>query len=202
MLKPEIWSGMLDHMLTPEISILEKMFRPVIVYMFLLISLRLAGKRELAQLNAMDLIVLLTLSNTVQNAIIGSDNSVSGGLIGAATLLGLNYFVVRFLFSHERIDRVVEGEPVTLIEDGRVMLDRMKKEFITDAELQAAAHKQGFSSLEAVDQAVLEPSGVMSFVGKQPPADEVRYGEITKRLDQISQQLDELRSKAAGPSKS
>jgi uncharacterized membrane protein YcaP (DUF421 family) len=202
MLKPEMWSGMLDHMLTPEISILEKMFRPVIVYMFLLISLRLAGKRELAQLNAMDLIVLLTLSNTVQNAIIGSDNSVSGGLIGAATLLGLNYFVVRFLFSHERIDRVVEGEPVTLIEGGRVMPDRMKKEFITVAELQAAAHKQGFSSLEAVDQAVLEPSGVMSFVGKQPPADEVRYGEITKRLDQISQQLDELRSKAAGPSKS
>ena len=201
MLKPEMWSGMLDHMLTPEISILEKMFRPVIVYMFLLISLRLAGKRELAQLNAMDLIVLLTLSNTVQNAIIGSDNSVSGGLIGAATLLGLNYFVVRFLFSHERIDRVVEGEPVMLIEGGRVMPDRMKNEFITDAELQAAAHKQGFSSLDAVDQAVLEPSGVMSFVGKQPPADEVRYGEITKRLDQISQQLDELRSKAAGPSK-
>ena len=158
MLKPEMWSGMLDHMLTPEISILEKMFRPVIVYMFLLISLRLAGKRELAQLNAMDLIVLLTLSNTVQNAIIGSDNSVSGGLIGAATLLGLNYFVVRFLFSHERIDRVVEGEPVMLIEGGRVMPDRMKNEFITDAELQAAAHKQGFSSLDAVDPEPL-PAG-------------------------------------------
>jgi len=187
------WNDMFNHMLIPEISILEKMFRPVVVYLFLLISLRLAGKRELAQLNAMDLIVLLTLSNTVQNAIIGSDNSVSGGLIGAATLLALNYFVVRFLFSHEKIDRAVEGDATTLIEHGEILNDRLEKELITKSELEAAAHKQGFSSLDAVDRAVLEPSGVMSFVGKQPPAEELRYGDLTKRLDHISRQLEELR---------
>ena len=110
---------MWENMFSPEVDILEKMVRPVIVYLFLIIGLRLAGKRELAQLNSMDLIVLLTLSNTVQNAIIGSDNSVSGGLIGATTLLMVNYCVVRFLHSHEKIDRLMEGEPDVLIEKAR-----------------------------------------------------------------------------------
>ena len=79
------------------VPVAEKILRPVIVYLFLIVALRLAGKRELAQLNPFDLVVLLTLSNTVQNAIIGDDNSVSGGLIGAATLLVLDYALVRAL---------------------------------------------------------------------------------------------------------
>src|SRR5213078_4838268 len=87
-----------------DVPVLEKIVRPILVYLFLIIGLRLAGKRELAQLNPFDLIVLLTLSNTVQNAIIGNDNSVVGGVIGATTLLAVNYFVVRFLYSHERLD--------------------------------------------------------------------------------------------------
>src|SRR5215471_7035427 len=100
-----------------DLPLLEKIIRPVLVYFFLIIGLRLAGKRELAQLNTFDLVVLLTLSNTVQNAIIGDDNSVTGGVIGAATLLAINYIVVRFLFSHDRIDRLVEGDEDTLIEN-------------------------------------------------------------------------------------
>src|ERR1043166_6906328 len=94
-------------MFSLHLPILEKVFRPLCVYVFLVIGLRLAGKRELAQLNAFDLIVLLTLSNTVQNAIIGDDNSVSGGVIGATTLLIVNYAVVRFLYGHERLDQLV-----------------------------------------------------------------------------------------------
>src|ERR1700716_301353 len=101
---PKIWSDVLS----PDISILEKIIRPVIVYFFLIIGLRLAGKRELAQLNTFDLIVLLTLSNTVQNAIIGNDNSVTGGLVGAATLLIVNYTLVRFLYYHDQLDRFVD----------------------------------------------------------------------------------------------
>src|SRR5215831_12473553 len=93
----------------PDVSLLEKMIRPILVYLFLVISLRLAGKRELAQLNPFDLVVLLTLSNTVQNAIIGNDNSVTGGVVGAITLLTMNYIVVRFLYTHEKLDRFVEG---------------------------------------------------------------------------------------------
>src|SRR6266851_3919327 len=100
----------------PGEPVLAKILRPLVIYAFLVISLRLAGKRELAQLNPFDLVVLLTLSNTVQNAIIGEDNTITGGLIGAATLLIVNYFVVRYLYSHERLDRVVEGRVEVLIE--------------------------------------------------------------------------------------
>src|SRR5437660_4861492 len=104
----------------PGEPILAKILRPLVVYAFLVVSIRVAGKRELAQLNPFDLIVLLTLSNTVQNAIIGDDNSVTGGLIGAATLLGINYLVVRFLYRHERLERLIEGEPDVLIDHGEV----------------------------------------------------------------------------------
>src|SRR5262245_10009494 len=120
----------------PDVPILEKIIRPALVYFFLIGSLRLAGKRELAQLNPFDLVVLLTLANTVQNAIIGNDNSVTGGLIGAATLLTLNYIVVRYLYSHETLDRVIEGAPEMLIENGRVRHDRLRRELITLSELE------------------------------------------------------------------
>jgi uncharacterized membrane protein YcaP (DUF421 family) len=179
------------------VPILEKMFRPVLVYLFLMIGLRLAGKRELAQLNAMDLIVLLTLSNTVQNAIIGNDNSVSGGVIGATTLLVTNYLVVRFLFSHENIDRIVEGDPDTLIEEGRILDDRLKEELLTRSELEIAAHKQGFASLDEIQRAVLEPGGVISFSGKKPGPDMVRHNELTARLDRIAGELTQLRAQLA-----
>lgn len=173
----------------PDVSILEKIVRPVLVYCFLIVSLRLAGKRELAQLNPFDLVVLLTLANTVQNAIIGNDNSVLGGIIGATTLLSVNYVVVRFVYSHERLDRVVEGDAAVLIENGRLCHDRLDKELITTAELEAAAHKQGFASLELIDRAVIEPGGNISFIGKQPAPEETRYQELLLRLDAISQDL-------------
>src|SRR5512140_3697639 len=97
-----------------NLPVAEKILRTIIVYAFLIVGLRLAGKRELAQLNPFDLVVLLTISNTVQNAIIGDDNSITGGLIGAATLLIVNHAVVRYLYGHERLDRFVEGDPDVL----------------------------------------------------------------------------------------
>src|ERR1700745_1917707 len=109
----EIWKDMF----VLGIPLLEKILRPIVIYAFVVVSLRLAGKRELAQLNPFDLVVLLTLSNTVQNAIIGNDNSVLGGIIGATTLLAMNYFVVRFLYSHETLDRLIEGDACVLIEN-------------------------------------------------------------------------------------
>src|SRR5690242_11585705 len=100
---------MWNDMFALTVPVLDKILRPVIVYLALVVLLRIFGKRELAQLNPFDLVVLLTLSNTVQNAIIGNDNSISGGLIGAFTLMATNYFVVRFLFRHRRLDQIVEG---------------------------------------------------------------------------------------------
>src|SRR6185437_16024465 len=108
---------MSHEMFSIPIPILEKIIRPIIVYFALIILLRVFGKRELAQLNPFDLVVLLSLSNTVQNAIIGNDNSISGGIIGAATLLTINWMVVRVLYSSPRLNRVMGGVERTLITD-------------------------------------------------------------------------------------
>ena len=177
-----------------DVSILEKIIRPILVYFFLVISLRLAGKRELAQLNPFDLVVLLTLSNTVQNAIIGSDNSVTGGVIGAATLLLVNYVVVRFLYTRGTLDRIIEGDAEVLVENGQLRPAMLKKELITVAELEEAARKQGFGSLESIDRAVLEPGGSISFCGKQPLPEEERYQQVLQRLDAIAHDIAKLRS--------
>ena len=152
---PKTW----HNMFALGLPIAEKILRPMVVYVFLIVGLRLAGKRELAQLNPFDLVVLLTLSNTVQNAIIGDDNSVTGGVIGASTLLFVNYVLVRFLYGHETLERLVEGDPDVLIENGDQVKTDCQKEAISVRELEAAAHKQGFASLDEVDRAVLDPSG-------------------------------------------
>src|SRR5262249_36630490 len=140
------------------------------------------------------LVVPLTRSNTVQNAIIGDDNSVTGGLIGAATLLAVNHTVVRYLYRHERIDRLVEGDPDVLIENGVIRTDRLRKELITLAGLESAAHQQGFGSLCEIDRAILDPSGTICFIPKRPTPDTERHAELVARLDQISAQLAALQT--------
>ena len=184
----KLWSDML-HLGVP---VLEKILRPILVYAFLVVGLRLAGKRELAQLNAFDLVVLLTLSNTVQNAIIGDDNSVTGGVLGATTLLAVNYAVVRFLYGHQRLDQLVEGAPTVLIEHGEIQHERLKEELITVAELESAAHKQGLGSLDEVERAVIETGGTICFIAKKPSAESTRHDEVLARLNAISSQLTEL----------
>ena len=186
----EMWG----NMFALGLPLAEKILRPILVYAFLIVGLRLAGKRELAQLNPFDLVVLLTLSNTVQNAIIGNDNSVTGGLIGATTLLVVNYVLVRFVSSHESLERLVEGDSDMLIENGLIKHDCLKKEAITVGELLGAAHKQGFASLEEIENAVLEPSGSICFFGKKPGPDTMRHDEIVRRLDQMAAQLAALKA--------
>jgi uncharacterized membrane protein YcaP (DUF421 family) len=176
-----VWSDLL----VPGVPIIEKIVRPLIVYAALLVLVRLFGKRELAQLNPYDLIVLLTISNTVQNAIIGNDNSVLGGLIGAVTLMTANYIVVRFLYRHEKLDRLIEGDETVLVENGKVLKDRCDRELITVAELEAAAHRQGFESLTEVQRAVLEPGGTLAIFGRKPSPDMIRQEELIERLDEI-----------------
>ena len=186
--------SLLQAMFELEPSIAEKVLRAFLVYGFLIVGLRLAGKRELAQLNPFDLVVLLTISNTVQNAIIGNDNSVTGGLIGAATLLLVNHFVVRLLYNHQRIERVIEGSPTLLIEHGHLRKDRLKQELITHTELKVAAHRQGFGRLDEVETATLEPGGSIEFIAKEPTQLTQRHEDIMKRLDQLSAQVAALRA--------
>jgi uncharacterized membrane protein YcaP (DUF421 family) len=191
-----------NEMFVLGLPLAEKIVRPLIVYAFLIVGLRLAGKRELAQLNPFDLVVLLTLSNTVQNAIIGNDNSITGGLIGAATLLAANYVVARFLFSHERLEHIVEGDADVLVEGGKIREDRLKKELLTKAELETAAHRQGFASLQDVERAVIEPGGTLFFVGRKPSSDEVIHSALATRLDGIARQLAEISERMKPPSTS
>ena len=184
---------MWKDMFVLALPILEKILRPICVYAFLIVGLRLSGKRELVQLNPFDLVVLLTLSNTVQNAIIGDDNSVTGGIIGATSLLVINYLVVRFLYKHRSLDQLIEGRADVLIEDGKVKTQHLKKELITMAQLEAAARKQGFDSLSEVQQCVLEPGGTISFIGKKPGSDETRHVALMQRLDQMMAEITKLR---------
>ena len=174
------------------VPLLEKVLRPIFVYVFLIVGLRLAGKRELAQLNPFDLVVLLTLSNAVQNAIIGDDNTVTGGVIGAATLLLVNYLVVRFLYDHEKLDRLVEGDADILIENGVVNADRLRKELITRPELESAAHKQGFASVDEIDRAILEPGGTICFFARRPTPEGERHAELLAKLERLTAKVEAL----------
>jgi uncharacterized membrane protein YcaP (DUF421 family) len=182
-----------NEMFTLTVPILEKIARPVIVYAFLVLLLRVFGKRELAQLNPFDLVVLLSLSNTVQNAIIGNDNSVTGGLIGAFSLLATNYLVVRFLFKRRRIDQILEGSPTVLIEAGKIRRQGLAKELLSESELMAVCHRQGFSHPDEVQTCVLEPGGVFFLKGKEPSKEENFQKEVFRRLDALSRRLDQMK---------
>jgi uncharacterized membrane protein YcaP (DUF421 family) len=198
---PKIW----HDLLVPDIPVVEKILRTILVYVFLVIGLRLAGKRELAQLNPFDLVVLLVLSNAVQNAIIGNDNSLMGGILGAVTLLVLNAIVVRFLYDHRKLDEIIEGDEELLIENGQVKMDRLRHELIRLPQLETAARKQGFESLDEVDKAVLEPGGTLVFLRKKPTPDEVRQRELLDRIERLCEELTRLRDElgaclpASGP---
>jgi uncharacterized membrane protein YcaP (DUF421 family) len=180
---------MLNDMFVLMVPVMEKILRPVVVYLALVVLLRIFGKRELAQLNPFDLVVLLSLSNTVQNAIIGSDNSVTGGLIGAFTLLAVNYLVVRFLFQHRRLDQIVEGKSSTLIDRGKVLQKSLARELLTHSELMTVLHRQGFSTLNEVEQCVLEPGGTFAIKRKEPAQEDLQYAELVRRLESIDSRL-------------
>ena len=185
----------LTDMFVIGLPILEKMLRPILVYLFLVISLRIFGKRELTNINPFDFVVLLTLSNTVQNAIIGTDNSISGGVIGATTLLATNYLVVRFLFKHRRLDQLVEGKPTVLVKDGNICRDGLARELLTEAELLSVAHRQGFATIDEIEHCELEPGGTFFVKGKTPGTDEMRHGVLVDKLEELTKQLAALNAR-------
>ena len=182
---PTAWSDMW----TLKLPVIEKILRPVIVYFALIVLLRIFGKRELAQLNPFDLVVLLSVSNTVQNAIIGDDNSLVGGLTGALALFAINYLVVRFLFKHRRLDQLFEGSPTTFIEAGKLHRRALAKELLSESELLTVARRQGFDTLEEIETCVLEPGGAFFIKGREPSTDMQRLQTVLARLDQIDRKL-------------
>jgi uncharacterized membrane protein YcaP (DUF421 family) len=180
-----------------SLPVVEKIARPILVYVFLVLLLRVFGKRELAQLNPFDLVVLLSLANTVQNAIIGDDNTLAGGFIGATTLMVTNYLVIRFLFKHRRLDQILEGKPSVLIRDGCVCKKELAKELITVHELQTVVRRQGFTGIHEVETCVLEPGGAFVMTRKVPSEEEQNHAQLVSGLAEIRDQLRRLEEKLA-----
>lgn len=186
-----------DHMFQLPLPILEKLLRPVIVYLVLVLLLRLFGKRELAQLNPFDLVVLLSLSNTVQNAIIGDDNSVSGGVIGAFSLLAINWLVVRLLFRSKKLTRALEGRATILVRNGQLDQRALERESLTREELLSVIHKQGFEDIHRVHRCELEPNGTFYVEGFEPTAADKHHAELLARIDALSREVAALRPQTA-----
>lgn len=190
-------SLLFDHMFQLPLPILEKLLRPVIVYLALVLLLRLFGKRELAQLNPFDLVVLLSLSNTVQNAIIGEDNSVIGGLVGAFSLLAINWLVVRVLFRSKRLTHVMEGRATILVRDGQIDQRALTRESLTREELLDVIHRQGFDHFHQVRRCELEPNGTFYVEAFDPSAADKHHTELLARLDALSKEVAALRAQPA-----
>jgi uncharacterized membrane protein YcaP (DUF421 family) len=137
----------------------EFIFRGLIVYVFLLVILRLTGKRQVGQLAPFDLVLLLVLSNAVQNAMNGGDNSITGGLVAATTLIVAHGFVSRLTYKNKTLERLIEGRPEILIHNGKIATEVMKREQLTHHELNAALRAAGVSCVEEVHFAILENTG-------------------------------------------
>ena len=174
------------------ISVLEKVVRPMAVYLFLVVMLRAFGKRILAQLNPFDLIVLFTLSNTVQNAIIGNDTSLLGGLVGAVALLGANALLVRFYYRGPGVEhKMLEDQDIYLMRGHHLQEDALRKLHINVGELTARAHERGFDDLHEVETAVLYPNGTIYMKGES--RDSVRLDDILRELQSLRQEVAALR---------
>jgi uncharacterized membrane protein YcaP (DUF421 family) len=184
----------LSNMFTLDESVtwIEKIVRPMIVYGALVFMLRLFGKRELAQLNPLDLVVILSLSNTVQNAIIGPDNSLIGGVVGALSLLAINFIFSRLKYSSRSLEAATEGLPVTLIKDGKADERNLRRELITKRDIEIIAHRNGLDHADNIEKLVLDPSGTFLVDGKDEIRDAKFKREVLAKIDGLSKQLTEL----------
>jgi uncharacterized membrane protein YcaP (DUF421 family) len=175
------------------VPLVEKIIRPVIVYLFLVVFLRLFGKRELAQLNPFDLVVLLSLSNTVQNAMIGDDNSVSGGVIGAFSLLAINWLLAWILYRAPKATVLLSGSAATLVRGGVVDEEEMKKQSLTHEDLVSVLNKNGFNDPADVQACVLEPNGTFYVEGNKPSSDDMGRDQMIRALAELSTEVKALR---------
>jgi uncharacterized membrane protein YcaP (DUF421 family) len=170
---------MMGHLL-PETSVPLLIVRAVVIYVFLMIALRVAGRRETGQMTSFDLVLLLILSNAVQNSINAGDNSLLGGVVSASTLLVLNALVGFAAYRWRWFEHLVEGRPVRIISDGKIHERALARERITVEQLRSALRKQGIDGITQCKRAVLEPDGTLTAVKKGVEVhslDEIRHPE-------------------------
>lgn len=147
-------------------NILDVVIRSSVVYGLLIIVFRLAGKRHVAQLSLIDFILILLVSNAVQNAMVGEDTSLAGGIVAALTLVAINVMLTKLTVNNKTINKIVEGEPKLLLRDGNVLKNVLSKENLTIQELEEAVRKAGHNNLSEVTLAILETDGSISVIGK------------------------------------
>lgn len=180
-------ASVLDRLVTIGVPVSEKLLRTIGVYVAVLVLLRLFGKRTAAQLNSFDLVVLLLLSNVVQNAIIGPDNSLLGGVIGAAALVAVNDGVVRVFRRSERLDRAIEGTETRLVADGGFVTGELRRLGIRRSDLEVALRRQGAEHVRQVRTAELYPSGAI-VVDLDREAHDASFADVERlerKLDQL-----------------
>ena len=172
--------------------LIEKILRPIIVYFALILLLRIFGKRELGQLNPFDLVVILSLSNTVQNAIIGEDNSLVGGIVGACALLGINYLMAVFKYNSKTVENIIEGKSRTIIENSKIDKAAVRRELLTEEDLDTIAHRESLDSAKDIEKCVIDSNGDFLVEGNTPTSDENFRQEVLKKLEDLTQQLNKL----------
>lgn len=147
-------------------NILDVVLRSSVVYGLLIIVFRLAGKRHVAQLSLIDFILILLVSNAVQNAMVGEDTTLAGGIVAALTLVSINVILTKLTVKNRIISKIVEGEPKLLLRDGNIVKNVLNKENLTIQEIEEAVRKAGHTSISEVALAILETDGSISVIGK------------------------------------
>lgn len=177
-----------------QIPIAEKILRTIGVYVLILVLFRLAGKRGLAGLNTFDMVVVFLLSNVVQNAIIGNDNSLLGGAIGAVTLVVVNAGVTRWLARDPRAARWLEGTPTTVVRDGKLVPGALRELALRPSELEHAIRMQNGDNVSDVARARLEPDGqlLVTLKAAEQSATRADVEELRQRLESIERLLTTL----------
>jgi uncharacterized membrane protein YcaP (DUF421 family) len=160
-----MWQDLFDL----QLSVGDKILRAALIYIFLVVALRVVGKRELGQTNTLDLVVLLLVANAVQNGIIGNDVTVTGAVIGAVTLFAINELFTRAAYGSSLVSRLLEGNPSVLIQEGKPVPKALFRAAISLPELRAIARRQGFADLGEVHSAILETNGVVTMFRADEP---------------------------------
>lgn len=187
------WSNMFT-LEADKVTYLEKVVRPLIVYFAMVLLLRIFGKRELAQLNPIDFVLLLLISEAVQNSIIGDDTSLSGGVIGVATLLGVNYLMAFIKFRVQPVERLIEGSPITLIENGKIDEKALRREMMTEDDLEVIAHEEGLDKADEIEKLTLDPNGTFLVDAKGDIKDARFKREVLEKIDKLTEQLKNLQN--------
>jgi uncharacterized membrane protein YcaP (DUF421 family) len=183
-----MWNAMFDL----QLSLGEKVIRAVAIYLFLVVALRLVGKRELSQLNTLDFVVLLAVANAVQNGLIGADNTVTGAVVGATVLFLVDGALAFVVYRSRRAQKVIEGTPTLLIRDGQVLEDALKREEMSHDDLLAALQSAGAQTVEDARMAWLEPSGKVVVIPNLHRQSEHHYDELRARLDRLTELVERL----------